>query len=109
MNPEELQQLQFLEQNVRSLAMQKQAFQMDLTENTSALNEVKKSKDSVYKIIGQLMIKIDKKETLKELEGKEKLINSRLKTLEKQEKEMNESMTEIRSRVMKAEDFKVAK
>lgn len=103
MNPEKIQQLQFLEQNIRSLAMQKQAFQMDLTENSSALKEVLKSKESVYKIIGQLMIKIDKDVTIKELEEKEKLIKSRLVVLEKQEKEMTDKLNEIKEELMKSQ------
>lgn len=103
MNQEKIQQLQFLEQNVRSLLMQKQAFQMDLSENSAALKEVLKSKDSVYKIIGQLMIKIDKDVTVKELEGKEKLIKSRLEVIEKQEKEMNDKLTEIKEELIKSQ------
>lgn len=103
MNQEKIQQLQFLEQNVRSLLMQKQAFQMDLSENSAALKEVLRSKDSVYKIIGQLMIKIDKDVTVKELEGKEKLIKSRLEVIEKQEKEMNDKLTEIKEELIKSQ------
>ena len=58
MDNEKIQQMQFMEQNLQSILMQKQAFQMEISETTSALNEVEKSKDDVYKIVGQLMIKI---------------------------------------------------
>jgi len=102
MNKDKIQELQFLEQNVRSLIMQKQTFQMDLNENSEALKEVLKSKESVYKIIGQLMIKIDKNTIIKELENKEKLIKLRLTTLDKQEKDINIKLSEIKEELMKS-------
>lgn len=86
--------------------MQKQALEMDLSENSAALREVSKSKDSVYKIIGQLMIKIDRDTTIKELSEKEKLIKSRLEIIKKQEREMNDKLLEIKEELMGAKSSK---
>ena len=55
-----IQELQILEQNLQSIMMQKQAFQLELSEVENALEELKKSGDEVYKIVGQVMIKAKK-------------------------------------------------
>ena len=80
-----LQEMQFLEQNLQNILMQKQAFQMELSETDSALVEIKSSKEDVYKIVGNLMIKSDKNKIQKELETKKKLFETRLKALDTQE------------------------
>lgn len=97
---EEIQQLQLLEQNLQVMVMQRQTFQMDFDENVSAINEIKKTKDSVYKIIGQLMISSPKDKVLKELEDKQKLIEMRIKSLEKQEEMLQKQFQEMKERVL---------
>ena len=56
----QIQEMQILEQNLQNILMQKQAFQMEITETQSALEEIENSGDEVYKIIGSLMIKSEK-------------------------------------------------
>ena len=73
---------------------------MELSETQSALNEIRGSKDDVYKIIGQMMIKSEKKKILEELENKEKIISLRLSSIEKQEDSMMEKMEKIREEVI---------
>ncbi len=80
-----LQEAQFLEQNLHNLILQKQAFQMELAETQAALKEIEKSGEDVFKIVGQLMLKKEKSKIKKELTDKEKIIESRTKALEKQE------------------------
>ena len=67
-----IQEMQILEQNLQSLLLQKQAFQMELSETQSALKEIENSGEEVFKIIGQLMIKTDKSKIKQELLNKEK-------------------------------------
>ena len=98
---QKLQEMQFLEQNLQNLLMQKQAFQMELTENTAALKELNNSSDEVFKIVGQLMIKTDKSEMVKELESKDKILNLRMKSIEKQEEELTKKAEELREELMK--------
>ena len=74
---EKLQEMQFLEQNLQSLMMQKQAFQMELSETKAALKELDNSGDDVFKLVGQLMLKTDKKKMKEELITKEKLLEKR--------------------------------
>jgi len=102
MDQEKIQKLQFLEQSLQQILMQKQAFQMDLSENISALEEIKKSDDTVYKVIGQLMIKVDKEKITEELIGKEKIIKTRIDSLEKQEQALSDQATSIREELMKS-------
>ena len=49
---QKIQELQGMEQNLNNLVMQKQAFQMELTETENALSEISKSKDDVFKLVG---------------------------------------------------------
>ena len=77
-----MQELQMLEQN---LLLQKQAFQFELRETQAALKELEKSGEEVFKMIGQLMIKTDKKRMKEELTNKEKMIDLRIKEFGKQE------------------------
>jgi len=67
-----IQQLQILEQNLQNILLQKQAFQIEFRETQAALKELEKSGEEVFKIIGQLMIKTDKKDVKEELVNKKK-------------------------------------
>ena len=97
-----IQEMQFLEQNFQNLILQKQAFQMELSETNSALKEIEKAGDEVFKIIGQLMIKTDKSSTKKELEDKKKMLDLRVKAIEKQESSLKEQLDKLREEVIKS-------
>ena len=97
---DKIQELQVLEQNLQNILMQKQAFQMEFSETNSAIKEIEKSKSDVYKIIGQLMIKKDSKEIKEELKNKEKLLNTRLENLEKQENEITKKADKLKEEIM---------
>ncbi|MBU4070129.1 MAG: prefoldin subunit beta [Nanoarchaeota archaeon] len=97
-----IQEIQFLEQNLQNLLMQKQAFQMELSETQAALKELENSGEEVFKIVGQLMIKSDKGKMQKELAEKEKIINLRTTTIEKQENSLSEKLTSLRDEIMKS-------
>lgn len=95
-----IQELQLLEQSLQNTLMQKQAFQMELSETQSALKEIEKSKDDVFKIVGQLMIKAEKAKVTEELSNKEKILGLRIKTLEKQEKSLTKKFEELRKEIL---------
>ena len=84
-NNKQVQRMQILEQNMQNILMQKQAFQMELSETQASLKELEKSNDEVFKIVGQLMIKSEKPKIKEELENKQKIIELRINTLDKQE------------------------
>jgi len=95
-NDNTIQEMQLLEHNLHNLLLQKQAFQMEFSETESALEEIKKSSDEVYKIVGQLMIKSEKSKINDELENKKKVVDLRLKSFEKQEKILGEKLEKLR-------------
>jgi len=98
---QKIKQLQIFEQNFQTIIMQKQAFQMELTETENALTEIAKSKGDIYKMIGQIMIKTDKNKVESELKRKQELLSLRLKTLEKQESELTGELEDLRKEIMK--------
>jgi prefoldin beta subunit len=97
-----IQEMQFLEQNFQNIILQKQACQMELSETNSALKEIEKAGDEVFKIIGQLMIKTDKSNTKKELEDKKKVLDLRIKAIEKQEASLAGQLEKFREEVVKS-------
>ncbi|MBU2104539.1 MAG: prefoldin subunit [Nanoarchaeota archaeon] len=99
-----IQEMQIIEHNLHNLLLQKQAFQMELSETESALEEIKNSSDEVYKIIGQLMIKSEKSKLNDELENKKKIIDLRLKSLEKQEEIFAEKLEKLKRELIKEKD-----
>ena len=99
-NNQKIQEMQMLEHNLQNLLMQKQAFHMELSETTTALAEIEKADDDIFKIVGQLMIKSDKKKTSEELENKKKLIELRIETMDKQENNLNEQAESLRKELM---------
>ena len=106
MDANKIQELQMLEQNLQNILLQKQAFQMELSETESALEEIKKSGEKVFKVIGQLMIQTEKASIQKELENKKKIIEARLKSIEKQEATFSEKIDGLREEFMKAMEKK---
>ena len=97
---QKIQEMQILEQNLQNLLLQKQTFQMESAENKSALEEIQKSDDEVFRIIGQLMLKTDKSKILEELFNKEKILNLRLKSIEKQENSIIERLESLKEEFM---------
>jgi prefoldin beta subunit len=97
---QKFQEMQILEQNLQNILMQKQAFQMELSETEAALEEIKNAKDDVYKIVGNLMIKADKQKTQETLESKKRLLETRLNSLDTQEQSFSEKLSSVRSELV---------
>jgi len=98
---QKIQELQILEQNFQQILMQKQAFQIELSETENALSEVAKANDDIFKIIGNIMIKTDKKKTEEELKKKQELLALRLKSIDSEEQNLTKKTEELRAEVMK--------
>lgn len=96
---EKIEQLQLLEQNLQSFLVQKQQFQMQLSEVTSALENLKDSKKT-YKIIANVMIDAKKEDLEKELKQKKEMLEIRLKNLEKQEESIREKSQKLQKEVL---------
>lgn len=102
MKEKDVQEIQFLEQSLQSILFQKQAFQMELSETKDALKEIENSKDDVFKVIGQIMIKVPKSKMKEEMLNKIKIIELRIKNLEKQEASLSGNLENIRNNSLKS-------
>jgi len=103
-NPEigkKIQELQMLEQSLQSILMQKQTVQIEMNENNNALEELGKSGDEVYKMIGGIMLRSDKPTLEKELEEKIKITDLRVSSIEKQEKLLSGKIDTLREEINK--------
>ena len=99
---QKIQELQMLEQSFQQLLMQKNAFSMEKNETDYIVKEVGKTTGEVSRIVGgQVVIKSSKEEVLEDMKNKQKLINTRLESIEKQEKEFSENIEKLREEVMK--------
>ena len=97
---QKIQELQGMEQNLNNLVMQKQTFQMELTETENALSEISKSKDDIFKLVGNIMIKADKKKTEDDLTKKKDLLSLRLKSIDSEEKNLSDNAEALKKEVM---------
>jgi len=98
---EKVQQLSMYEQSLSQLNMQKQQFQMQITEIESALSEIK-NQESAYKIVGNIMIKKSKKEIEKDLVQRKDMMNIRIDSLEKQEAKIKEKSQKLQKEVQES-------
>jgi prefoldin beta subunit len=98
---EQLTRLQQLQQNLQAILMQKQQLEAESIEIEKATEELKKSEQDevVYKSVGPLLIKTKKDDTLKELDEKKDLSNTRLVVLGKQETRVKENLKEVENKI----------
>lgn len=98
---EQLARLQQLQQNLQAIMMQKQQLEAESVEIEKATEELKKSEQDevVYKSVGPLLVKTKKDDTLKELEEKKDLSNTRLIVLGKQETRVKENLKEVENKI----------
>jgi prefoldin beta subunit len=98
---EQISRLQQLQQNLQAIMMQKQQIEAESIEIDKATEELKKIEeaDIVYKNVGPLLIKTKKTDTLKELEEKKELSNTRLMVLGKQETRVKENLKEVENKI----------
>lgn len=98
---EQVSRLQQLQQNLQAIMMQKQQIELEIVETDRALEELKKIgiDDAVYKSAGPLLIKANKEDTLKELEEKKELSNTRVTVLAKQETRVKDNLKEVENKI----------
>ncbi len=98
---EQLARFNQLQQNLQAIQIQKQQLEIEISEIDKALEELKKlgENDTVYKITGPILVKINKDTVLKELEEKKELANTRSIVLTKQENRIKESLKEAQGKL----------
>ena len=98
-NQESIQQLQLLEQNLQGILAQKQQFQSQLFELENALKEISSTKQA-YKIVGGIMVAAEKDELQKDLNQKKEIIELRITSIEKQEKQLQEKAKSLQQEII---------
>ncbi len=104
--PEEVKddvvRLQMLQQKMQSLLMQKQTVSMQLVEVNNALKELesRKDSDSVFEIVGSIMLKKSASELSKSLTDKKDVFDLRLKSYDKQVKSANDELSALQEKIV---------
>src|SRR3989344_8222181 len=98
---EKIEELQNLERNLHNIIAQKQTIQVDLNQAITAHEEVKNSDDDLFKTVGDILIKTDKASLLKDLEEKKRVLDLRVKSVEKQEKSIESRVNELKEEINK--------
>ncbi len=89
-----------LQQQLRSILIQKEALQIQIAEIENALEEIKNVKDEeIYKVVGSIMVKKKKEEVQKELEENKEDFELRVKSLENVEKNLIERIKKIEEKI----------
>ncbi|MFH1589340.1 MAG: prefoldin subunit [archaeon] len=96
---EKIGELQTIEQNLQRFLTQKQQFQTQIAELDNATKELVDSKEA-HRIIGNIMVQVDKKKLQGELKEKKEMFDLRLKSVEKQEQNMRENADILQKEVM---------
>lgn len=94
---ERLARLQQLQQTLQIVVAEKQRVELELSETEKAIAELKGLDDNalIFKSIGSLLIKASRGPTLKELEEKKELLDTRVIVLAKQEERAKEKLREL--------------
>ena len=105
---EHLTRFEQAQQNLQAIMVQKQQVELELTEVEKALSELDKTANtaSIYKSIGALLVKTNRKDMLKELNERRELGNTRVTVLAKQENRVRDSLTEIQTKIEEASSGK---
>ena len=90
-----IEEIQSLEHHLQNFLAQKQIIQIELQETSNALEELTKTKDDVYKILGAMMLKADKDILSRELTEKKKIAQLRINSIEKQQKNIEERIENL--------------
>ncbi|MCQ2053112.1 MAG: prefoldin subunit beta [archaeon] len=96
----QIAQFQQLQQQLQAVSSQKIQMESQLKEIKRAMEELDKASGDVYKNVGSLMIKIDDKEALKmELEESVETFEVRIKSIDRQEKNLREKYNEMQASI----------
>ncbi len=95
-----LQKIQLQTQQLQSLMTQKQSVNLQLTEIDKALEELGKvKKEEVFKAVGPILIKSEKKSLTKELKERKETLELQSKKLGKHEKKTRSELQDTQKKV----------
>lgn len=96
---EQINELQVLEQNLQNTIDQIQSIRIQINEIDSALTELETTEES-YVILGNIMLKKDKDEIIKENKINKERLNLRFNSLENQQKKLVEKIKELQKQII---------
>jgi prefoldin beta subunit len=98
---ERLARFEETQRNLQTVQIQKRQVELEVNDIEHALKELQKTanEDAVYRFSGQILIKVNKDDLLKELEEKLELDKTRITILTRQEEKLKQSLTEIQSKI----------
>jgi len=98
---EQLARLQQLQQTLEVVTAQRQQLEIELAESNRALSELEKIDDKavIYKSVGGLMLKTERKKVMEELTERKELLNTRITVLGRQEKRTREHLRELQQKL----------
>lgn len=100
-----IQQFQHLQQQIQVLSSQKFQLEAQLRETDRALEELTKisGETPIYKSVGSLLVRAEDKEGVeKELNEKKETIDIRIKSMDRQEKQLVEKYQELQKELSTA-------
>lgn len=97
---EQIAQLQMLEQTIQQVILQKQTMQIQIGEMANALEELGKTNEKPFKVVGNVMVACEKNDLKKDIKDKKEMFEIRIKNIEKQEKDLKEKMDDLQKKLM---------
>lgn len=97
----QLAQLQQVQQQAQSLAMQKAQMESMQNESRMALEELEKLSDDavIYRTVGELQIRTGKEETSAQLKEKVDTLGLRLQSISRQEERISKRFTQLQEQI----------
>jgi len=94
---EQLQRLQQLQQTLETVVAQRQQLELESMEVNRALTELEKIPDDgmVYKSVGSLLLRAEKKKVVEELLERKELLTTRVAVLQRQQTRADERLKEL--------------
>ena len=75
--------------------------QAQLLETENALDTLTKTKEQPFKMVGPLLVAIDKQELTEELTSKKETLTIRLKNVEQQEEQLRKKFQDLQEKLLK--------
>lgn len=94
-----LLQFQQFQQQFQNVLIQKENAKMMIMEMEKTSEELKDSKEDVYKVVGNVLIKSTPSKIKKQLSDEKETLDVRIKSLEKQETSLREKLTGLQSKL----------
>ena len=98
---EQIAELQQQEQQLQQMILQRQTMQSQLLETENALDTLQKTQEQPFKMVGPLLVSMDKKNLQEELTSKKDMLAIRLKNVEQQEEQLRKKFQDLQEKLLK--------